>query len=182
MVAIILTFNHYASSRVVLDRDRKYATSKMFFKPDGMWFSEGSSWRKWSLDNNMSEYTTFCHVARVDMEGVLTISTKQGVLDFEERYSFVDNSLQIGSAVKRINWQGVKTDFSGIYITNYAFAYSPLQHIMLNLWRETWDVNSMCLWNLGNILSFKPCWKRNESRDDSHEYRSKKRLRREMQN
>lgn len=131
-------------------------------KPCGLWLSEGSSWRRWSIYSDMSQHVEFCHIVKVDMKNTLTISTFKDILEFEKKYKLEEDNFSFITSFEwnLIDWKKVKEDFSGIYITDYAFANSSLK--VMRPWCSTWDVNSMCLWNLDNVIDFRPCLKKGE--------------------
>lgn len=111
--------------------------SDNMFKPEGLWFGEGNSWKIFCKQNNFNagKYK-FKYNIKIDTNKVYIINSIEKLQDFEEEYL---------NDYNKIDWAKVTDDYSGVII------YDSI--IGTREWTSTWDITSGCIWRADALLS-----------------------------
>jgi hypothetical protein len=142
-------FLHYSDTKIDFDPNWSYRGCVTdFSKPPGFWFTDTTK-NNWSWWCKTEQYPLGSIEHQVQLKPktkLLTITSKQSLLEFNEQYK-----KQILDRVYGINWQQVIDEYDGIYISPYIWS------LRLDLlWYYGWDCASGVIWNLNMIQSVTP--------------------------
>jgi len=134
-------------------------------KPKGLWYATGEGWKDyvgefgWKLDRNEFNLD-------LDLDKILVIDTKQKLIDFDEKYGGLGNTIAFGKHAQKIganiypdpgiNWNKVQEDYSGIQIAgkDSRQIYTDKSDGNVNRWYGTWAVGSGAIWNNNAIKGY----------------------------
>lgn len=140
--------NHYSVDDFELDQNAQYPpeSDSWAYKPNGLWVGMDNSWVEWDTLEKGGSYETpmlpsgeIHELQLTDDADILHLSAVEELEKFHEKYNNGNY----------IDWQKVKQDFDGIFISDYnKFEGSGKSYAN---WYYTWDVSSGCIWNLGVV-------------------------------
>lgn len=111
--------------------------STNMFKPKGLWFGIGDSWKVFCRQNNFDESKyQFKYNIKIDISKVYILNSLEKLQDFEEKYL---------SNYNKIDWAKVTDDYSGVIMYDSVIGTKN--------WTSTWDITSGCLWKSDALLS-----------------------------
>ena len=126
-------------------------------KPNGLWYSCGSSWHEFIHYNDLS--SLYIYELEIDLRFLKIIRTKEELDALTSRFGLLgDPSRYEAEEFTKIDWQKVSIRYLGIEICPYiherrytGFKKVPL--IQRSSWYYSWDVASGCIWNPKAIKS-----------------------------
>lgn len=117
------------------------------FKPKGLWYGIETKYLNWCKLNAPNWIKPFNYSLTLDFKQILSITSENGILEFNDEYSNKENSY-----CPTINWKKVSEEYSGIEITTSLTAMKFYRGIT---WYCGWDVSSGCIWDKRAILKYK---------------------------
>ena len=107
------------------------------YKPEGLWFGEGNSWKEFCKQNkfNVSKYK-FKYNIKIDTSKVCILDTDDKLEVFEKKYL---------NDYNKIDWAKVTDDYRGIIMYDDVIGTKE--------WTSTWDITSGCIWSADALLS-----------------------------
>ena len=154
----------------------------LYYNPKGLWLSHGSSWIDY-VDNNIkypSNNNLYPYIYRIEVfDTVKLITSKDELFKFIKTYKKKPNDIKLYDV---IDWNRVKTDFTGIIITPWLgdkiwhlsnkermeiiggeVAHDFFVDLMGNRWKNNmmllsewyrhWECASGVIWNISGISS-----------------------------
>jgi hypothetical protein len=115
------------------------------YKPRGLWYGFGDSWREW-VQGNMPAWEK-PHLYRVEVEParILRLESAREVEEFSERYACplpgTEGMRSVYFSCDAVDWAAVAARYGGIEIPDYHWG---LRHSLM--WYYGWDVASGCVW------------------------------------
>ena len=142
-------------NQLTLNKLNKLGT---FSKPiDSLWMSKGD-WI-FSLGTNM--FNKFINVIEIDYTNIKLITNNTQAIAFTKKFGCDILDPDIISCMN-IRWDDVRFDYSGIaLVPNIRTKFGSNPNYILS-WTWSWDVSSLVLWNLNNIVSYKTIVNTNE--------------------
>ena len=139
----------------ILDGKRIFTTNKQYsrfikpkktrlnFKPEGLWYSIGSSWIDWCLGAQFGGIGKYIYEVELNPKSnIFILDTEDKVMGFSEKYRKTDD-FYVTLKTINIDWKKVMEDFDGIEINPY---FQELRFDNYLIWYYGWDVPSGCLW------------------------------------
>ncbi len=112
-------------------------------KPEGLWYSIGSSWLEWCIGEDFGGMGKYVYEIELNLKAnILFLTTKKEVFSFSKKYVRKDWMYSRFSSV-HIEWERVREDYDGIEVNPY-FRELRLSHNLI--WYYGWDVPSGCIW------------------------------------
>lgn len=124
--------------------------SKVIGKPSGLWFSVGTAWIDWCLDNWedwRAKSSVKLNLSACHLKVVTTDKSKA----FEEEYGVqsIPGSLRY-SMLCRPDWNRLKQEgFDGIIVPDYRRTWDWDE--AEGTWWYAWDCPSGCVWNASKV-------------------------------
>lgn len=108
-------------------------------KPDGLWYSCGTEWIDWLLDEMPWRKWKYLYSIKVDTKRIRLIRTEVDLTLFDDEFglSILEDD---GLDYRQIDWVSVAKSYDGIEICPYQPRMRGLD------WYEPWDVASGCIW------------------------------------
>jgi hypothetical protein len=123
--------------------DCHYIQNKYDFKPNGLWYSINDEWYQWISYNMPSKLKKYKFELEIDFSRIIVLKDSKTLKEFVDIYGFNELNLVF------IDWEKVSEDYDGIEFSPY-FKNNILD--FKNIWYNTIDVESGCIWNLDIIL------------------------------
>lgn len=159
-----------SKNKIKLDRSKKYK-QRIDFKPKGLWIGIKDNWLKfWYIDEKMdsldglyiyeaiinsNNYTDrkYYRTGKYDKK-IFIVRTKEDIEYMSSEYGYKDKEYTI------INWDKFSKRYAGIKIVDYI---QDTKLKLDNLWYATYDVDSICVWDL-NLIENISLWHRTPSK------------------
>lgn len=132
-----------------LDLSKRYK-QPIHFKPKGLWYAIGGSWKRWSKREGYDGTTDNRFLIDIDESRILRMSNLKQLISFTKKYAA--SIPEIGESASMIDWDKVSKDYAGIEINPYVHA---ARLNMKTMWYYGWDVASGCIWDLSIIKNYK---------------------------
>ncbi|MBS1977778.1 MAG: hypothetical protein JST46_10435 [Bacteroidetes bacterium] len=133
-----------------MSKDVTYLSGRQadsLFKPNGLWYTMDDTWWAWVKEHNAENIAGYRHrhLLDVDMSNVCVLDDVKPVMEFHWKYSYKHRD-----AISAIDWQKVKTDYSGIEVRDYENLYSACAWRSI-IWLQNWAVSSGCVWDMNAV-------------------------------
>ena len=154
--------NKLASRKNIrLDVNYNYPNDNPIIKPHGFWYSCGSAWYDWIVDEEMTEGNNWLKkylyeielkrgsltdINHKDPDKILVIKNMKDLNKFNRKYGSYRNYYD--DELWSINWGKVSKDYGGIEICPYPKRIVGDKYS----WLRTFDAASGCIWNLRPII------------------------------
>jgi len=133
---------HYSRGELSLDRKCKY-TQTVSLKPEGLWYSVGTSWEEWCKGEDFKlDDLDSRRALDLKIDRMLQLGCRQEIVDFGKEYG-----VTLSGKECYIDWPAVAHFYSGIEISPYCW-----EERHSTLWYYGWDCASGCVWDLDTII------------------------------
>lgn len=131
-------------------------------KPDGLWYSVGTEWRKWCRSERPHWVTKRSYVLDVDTSRLLMVSGSEQLEKLETEFGVVPKRYQAAAAdfaqrypntgrhFLQIDWAKVGEKYAGVEISPYLWTER-----LTRMWYYGWDVASGCIWDASAVRGFR---------------------------
>ncbi len=139
----------------ILDGKRIFTTNKKYgrfimpkkksysFKPEGLWYSIGSSWIDWCLGEQFEGIGKYIYEINLSKKAnVLFLDTEDKVFKFSDKYKKVEFPYSKYNST-HIDWKRVRNDYDGIEVNPYFYSLRWSHNL---IWYYGWDIPSGCVW------------------------------------
>jgi hypothetical protein len=120
-------------------------------KPKGFWYSFGTEWLDWCLEEGGVGFLgNYVYAINVNPKKLLALTTTADVYNFSKKhYTPIDSNFPDFARV--IKWGDVAAEYSGIEINPYHW---EARLDPKTFWYYSWDVASGCIWEPSPVVGF----------------------------
>lgn len=140
---------HFTEDKAwTLNKSKTYIQTTEF-KPRGLWYSMGNSWRDW-IESEMPDWNPsydFAYKLEVDTTDILILKTEEDVHTLSRDYG----RRIINGNPTSIDWVEIAGSWKGIEFPEYLYSVRYDY-----LWYSTVDVAGGCIWDMSAIKSATP--------------------------
>jgi hypothetical protein len=131
-------FRHYSPAEIQTVNDSRQIKH---FKPKGIYFSRGTAWLDWTVDEGYSP-NTYIYIYELDPQtpplNILRLDLNTAAA-FVAKYEAPDDGMSLFHSV---DWSRVATEYDGVYIVP-ELVHSGRHH---HLW-SSYDVETLVIWS-----------------------------------
>jgi hypothetical protein len=140
----------HTTNQHISDLKRRYVNHERnrYFKPAGLWYGLDDDWFEWCSGENFDGIGKFTFDLVINLGRIIVIETPVELILFYHKYKH-----ELYPGYFAIDWDKVKSDYSGIEIRNYYAMRWDVLPMEGSTWFYGWDVNSGCIWDLSVIES-----------------------------
>jgi len=122
-------------------------------KPNGLWYSVGSSWLEWCIANECKLNSIYIHELTINEDLIIKVTNEAEFDALVAKYGIDDEKYEaaIGLSLnyfRRPNWQALTNKYAGIEIAPYLWSKR-----LNELWYYGWDCASGCIWDKAAIYN-----------------------------
>ena len=134
----------------------KYFNAPSICKPEGLWYSIGTSWLSWVKSEMPHWEYQFLYELIIDKSKLFIINNSNDLTNFIANYLIPRNSSNSYNyfELNKIDWYKLAKEYSGIEFRNYKKSYQlQIKYVSIPTWYDGIDVSSGCIWDKNALLS-----------------------------
>ena len=152
-------YYHFARKESFELEDRSISTA-MIGKPNGFWYSLGSSWYEWCMSGDSACLLGgYLFEVEIDRSKIAKIDgSDREVKQLEKKYPQKNKPLI--EKMSHPDWKSMSKDFKGFEVSRFG-----RDRLKSSMWYYGWDCSSGCIWDTSAIKSMKLLASRNRRKE-----------------